>query len=390
MSTRILLLHNILWSHYKAIVFTEFNKLMEENSCELFVLQFALMENQRKGIGVIEIADHNYPYRLLFNSSLEEVPWYRKIFTIFNELRRHQFDIIIIPGYSYSMCWCALLYSKLTNRKVVVSCDSTTYDNPKHWWKEWIKKLFIAKCSAGMCYGIKSKEYLLELGMPLNKIFMRCQATDNQRIFNINDSAMLNRECDQIQAKLCPHNFIYVGRLSKEKNLEILLSAYSKVKLKNAQAADWGLIIVGEGPEKDNLQEFVKRMGVGDVYFTGGKNWKEIPRYHALSDVLVLPSLSEPWGLVVNEAMVCGLPVIVSTHCGAAYDIVYEGENGFTFDPGDEQDLQKKLTFFVDQPQAAKKMGEQSLRIIANYSPQKAALQMMRCIKTVTDKGIPS
>lgn len=388
MKTRVLLLHNILWSHYKGIVFSELNKLMEDNSCELFVIQFAMTEKQRKGLGDIDLTDHNYPYKLLFNSSLEEIPWYRQVLEIFKELRTHRFDVIIIPGYAYVMCWCALFYAKLTRKNVIVSFDSTEMDNPKSCWKEPMKRWFISKCDAAMCYGTKSKEYVVNLGMSPKNVYTRRQAADNQKIAEIHSAALLNREFNLGQANLCRHNFIYVGRLSKEKNLETLLSAYSKVKQENEQAADWGLIIVGGGPEKEALQQLVAKVGVRDVCFTGGQTWVEVPRYHALSDVLVLPSLSEPWGLVVNEAMVCGLPVLVSNHCGAAYDIVSEGENGFTFDPRDGQDLQKKLAFFVDKPQVAKRMGEQSRRIIADYSPQNAALQMLRCIKTVAAGGV--
>ncbi len=381
MKTRILLLHNILWSHYKATVFSELNKLMEDNLCELLVIQFAMTERQRKALGEIDLTNHNYPYKLLFNASIEEIPWYRQALEIFKELRTHRFSVIIIPGYAYVICWCALFYSILTRKKIIVSFDSTEIDNPKSWWKEPIKRWFINKCDASMCYGDKSREYLIKLGMSPNNIYTRCQATDNQKVAEIHSVAILNREFNLIQGNLCLHNFIYVGRLSKEKNLEILLSAYTKVKLGNEHAADWGLIIVGDGPEKEALQQLVGKVGARDVCFTGGLPWEEIPKYHALSDVLVLPSMSEPWGLVVNEAMACGLPVLVSNHCGSAYELVSEGENGFTFDPRDGRDLQKKLAFFVDQPQAVKRMGEQSRRTIVDYSPQKAARQMMNCIK---------
>jgi len=388
MKKKILLLHNILWSRYKAIVFSEFNRLMEDSIFELYVIQFAMTEMQRKGLGTIDLTDHRYPYKMIFSSSLDEVPWYRKLSKIFVELKTHSFDIIIIPGYAYIMCWCALLYSMMTNKIIVVSFDSTELDNPKYWWKESLKKWFISKCSAAMCYGTNSRLYLLKLGMPDATIFTRCQATDNQTIDEIHGEVHLNRESNQLEAKVCPHNFIYVGRLSKEKNIEILLSAYSKVKLGNEQAADWGLIIVGDGPEKEHLQQMVDKLGVRDVCFTGGRKWSEIPRYYALSDVFVLPSLSEPWGLVVNEAMVCGLPVLVSSCCGSAPDLVSERINGFTFEPKDEQDLQKKLAFFVDHPQEVKQMGERSREIIANFSPQKAAQQMMKCVVTVVEENL--
>ena len=383
MKTRVLLLHNILWSHYKAIVFSELYKLFQNDGFELLVLQLATTEKQRKNLGNIDLSSHNYPYKLLFNSSIEEIPSHKQVCAIIRELLANHFDIIVIPGYAYIMCWFALLYSRLTGKKIIVSFDSTEMDNPKQWFKEWIKRRFISQCHGAFCYGTKSKEYLVKLGMPSENVYTRCQATDNRKLADIHGAALENRDAQLCENKFCSYNCIYVGRLSEEKNIVTLLSAFARVKRENAQAHDWGLILVGDGPEKLSLQQEVADLQIPDVFFVGGKAWGEVPRYYALSNVFILPSVSEPWGLVVNEAMVCGLPVIVSNNCGAAYDIVLNGENGFTFDPLDETDLAHKMALFMDSPLEIERMGGNSRKIIADYSPLHAAEQMLRGLKTL-------
>ena len=101
-----------------------------------------------------------------------------------------------------------------------------------------------------------------------------------------------------------------------------------------------------------------------------------MPGWLAQSDVLVLPSKSEPWGLVVNEAMVCGMPVVVSDTCGCVGDLVRDGANGFTFNHAQQADLEKHLTFFIQNPGRITGMGQESLKLIAPFASGPVAAQM--------------
>ena len=159
------------------------------------------------------------------------------------------------------------------------------------------------------------------------------------------------------------------------------------LKSSNLLAQDWGLILVGDGPQRQELTALCAELDANDVYFAGGKSWREVPEFYALADVFVLPSKSEPWGLVVNEAMVCGLPVLVSNHCGSAYDLVQEGRNGFTFDPFNEQELLEKLSYFVTNSKQLATMGTRSREIITKFSPRNAALQMFKGISMIFSKN---
>jgi hypothetical protein len=194
MKTKVLILHNVLWSHYKAVVFSELNRLFREDRFELLVLQLAVTGKKQKGFGHIDLSSHNYPYRLLFNKSIEEIPWHKQIPATFKVLTTNHFDIIVIPGYAYVMCWCALLCGHLKGKTIIVSFDSTEMDNPKRWYKEWLKKFFITCCHGAFCYGTKAKEYLIKLGMPEGYIYTRCQATDNRKIADIHGAALATRD----------------------------------------------------------------------------------------------------------------------------------------------------------------------------------------------------
>ena len=117
---------------------------------------------------------------------------------------------------------------------------------------------------------------------------------------------------------------LYCGRLSEEKNLYNLVRAYHQIDDERKS-----LIFVGDGRLRQSLQDYVDELGAESVYFFGFKNRTEIPKFYAMSDVLVLPSVRETWGIVVNEAMCFGLPVIVSNQVGAGIDLVADGENGY-------------------------------------------------------------
>ncbi len=379
-SLKILILHNIMFSHYKAKVFSELAKLQETNKINIFVVQIATTEKQRPILGEIDYSIHRYPYKLLFDLPLEKVPWYKHIYAIVQVLVDYEYDVIVIPGYIYLFCWAAMAISIIRGKKLILAFDSTEMDNVRKPWKENVKKFFIRRFSSYLCYGTKSKSYLIKLGANHRNIFIRCQATDNQTIFDEYCNSQNNRACNLSKMGLPNMNFIYVGRLIKEKNIITLLAAYGAFKYNNPYGNDWGLIIVGDGPEREMLTGWVADNDIKDVCFVGGKTWKEVPKYYALSDVFVLPSISEAWGLVVNEAMTCGLPVIVSNKCGAVPDLVHDNENGFTFDPLNIKQLEGLLSYFANNKDFVKKMGKQSRDIISHYTPENAAMQMVKGI----------
>jgi glycosyltransferase involved in cell wall biosynthesis len=386
---RVLIIYDILWAHYKGKIYSELYKILSKNNYDFLVIQQALSEKGREKLGDVDLSIHQYPYKLLFKSNIEDIPIIGGILKIIKEIYSYRPNVIVIHGYSHFLCWVALFLGKFILRcKVIIGMDTTEYDNLHKSYKEFAKRFFVRFCDYAFCYGTKAKEYIIKLGMSPEKAIIKCQAVDNQTFEKIYNEHKDKREYLTLNNGFKRYNFIYVGRLSKEKNVETLIKTFKLLKANLEESEDWGLILVGEGEKKEYLKYLVKELNVEDIYFLGGKLWKEVPIYYALADVFILPSISEPWGLVVNEAMVCGLPVIVSDRAGSAYDLVKEGENGFIFSPFSEKELFEKMAFFVKNLDKIKKMGEYSKRIIAEYTPENAAYQMFKGICKVLGEEI--
>ena len=191
----------------------------------------------------------------------------------------------------------------------------------------------------------------------------------NDKVEKLFQEAYLNR----IEAKetlgLPKYNFIFTGRFVKIKNLKLLINAFAEVSTKDKKANNWGLILSGDGTEKEALKRLVADKNISSVYFLPSCEWHEVPARYALADVAVLPSLFEPFGFLVNEALVYGMPVIVSERCGSAIDLVKNGENGFTFNPNNQEDLEDKLLKIINLTDHFGAMGAKGRQLIEYFSP---------------------
>ncbi|HXA52021.1 MAG TPA: glycosyltransferase, partial [Candidatus Acidoferrum sp.] len=168
--------------------------------------------------------------------------------------------------------------------------------------------------------------------------------------------------------------------LAPEKNIDGLIRAYAAYREAGGGAA---LVIVGDGPERAALQRMAEESQYAeDIHFEGMKNAEEIAVYYAFANCFVLPSVREPWGLVVNEAMAAGLPVIVSRRCGCAEDLVIHNRNGYVFDPEDLDHLRAAMLSFDRHPEKTALMGMQSREIIGGYSPEVWASEVARSVRS--------
>jgi glycosyltransferase involved in cell wall biosynthesis len=141
------------------------------------------------------------------------------------------------------------------------------------------------------------------------------------------------------------------------------------------------LLIIGEGGERSHIEGMIQERNLqGRVHLVGQKSYQEMPLYYALAETFIHASTTEQWGLVVNEAMASGLPVMVSHHCGCAADLVQEGVNGFTFDPYDEEELAGRMHQISRDPEGRRAMGIKSQEIIASWSPSRFAQELTAAI----------
>lgn len=329
----------------------------------------------------------NFPYEILYKVPADQVRMlslFRKVSTRLNALGP---AVLIIDGYSYASCWAGLVWAKTNNKKIILWSSSNEDDHRRVFYKELIKRFIIKNCNAFNVYGTKSREYLIKLGAQKDNIFIVGNNTDNA--FYYNETMKWKKE----RLSLCQgfgipeKNFLYIGRFSSEKNIFTLLDAYGRT---TGWDSGWGLILIGSGPQKQEIESYIENSGIKNVFMPGFKQKDEIPKFLAVSDVFILPSISETWGLVVNEAMAAGLPVIVSKKCGCYPDLVRDGENGFSFNPLDKDGLFNIMKEIVDGKMDLKRMGESSLEIVKGYTPERAAKIIVETIELVTQEKIKS
>lgn len=382
-SKKVLIIHNILWTHYKGIIFSELYRIMIENGYELKVIHIAINEKGRESLGKIDLSVHNYPYILLFNKNIDKISLLGKTIRLLQAVIKFKPDLVITPGWDSPSYLFVALISKLLGIKTIISVDSTEFDNRRTVLKEAVKKIILKFYDASFTYGKASSDYVEKLGMSANRIFVKLNAVNKTAIEKVCEENKGNFQNLKKNLSLKPYNFLFVGRLSPEKNIETLIKAFRSLKENSPRAELWGLVIVGDGPLMGSLKSIVNEYNIRDVIFVGGKPWEETVVYYLLSNVFVLSSLSEPWGLVVNEAMICGLPVIVSRKAGASFDLVIEGENGFIFEPTNVVMLTNVMRKFIDGEVDMERMGKRSQEIIKDYTPQNVATKMFEGMKTI-------
>lgn len=130
------------------------------------------------------------------------------------------------------------------------------------------------------------------------------------------------------------------------------------------------MIILGTGPDEDELRKQVAEASIPEVVFAGFQQFDQLIAYYAFAGAFIHPALQEQWGLVVNEAMACGLPIGVSKTVGAAYDLVEDGVNGFKFDPNEMSSIEGALTRLAADPDHRERMANSSREIIQSWTPE--------------------
>ena len=203
---------------------------------------------------------------------------------------------------------------------------------------------------------------------PKSKCIIRCQAA---ALSDDYDPKEVVERRIQAQRPAESPLFLYVGRLSAEKGIETLLAAFTAVLRKLPSSR---LKLVGDGPSKAALQFLAADLGItGSVDFTGGVQPEAIASSYLESTCLVLPSFSEPWGLVVNEALAYGCPVLVSNRCGCVPEMASNPLTGMVFEAGDSAQLAERLLAAPGQFKDWGATANRCLHEISTYTPRNAA-----------------
>lgn len=315
-------------------------------------------------------------------------------FSIFKEIIKNKYDAVLINSWSYLSDWFVVLAGVLTKTPVFLRAENPfNQEILKSKWKLWLKKIILGKIlfpriKTFLYIGEENKKFYKFYGVPNEKLVFTPYAVDNSRFIN---------EAINLKSQICETNLknsfrpeieissrfrenlkndlginpnaiviLFVGKLIEKKRPMDLLKAFQNV---SSRISHISLLFVGDGELKPRLEKYVKDNKLEKVYFVGFKNQTELPRYYAVADVFVLPSgAGETWGLVVNEAMCFGLPIIISDLVGCGTDLVKYNENGYILPVGNIEKLSEYLEELINNENKRKIFGEKSLEIVQKYN----------------------
>ena len=355
---------------------------------------------------------------------------------IFRELDELQPQAVAVAGWGTADARACLAWCKQNGAKAIVMSETRAADGRRVWWKEWIKSRLVRKFDGALCGGESHKRYLMDLGIPAERIAFGYNVVDNQFFGEIR-----NRECreqgnlttedtesTEVEARAClsgqdgdssPDNgpypyFLASNRFVERKNLKGLIRAYAKYvesfqfsafSFQQSPGVVWPLVLLGDGELRGELEELCVEIGLktakgfshgvtehtegedfklnsyklktpaagGLVVFAGFRQIEELPAFYSGAGAFVHPALEEPWGLVINEAMASGLPVLSSRNVGAAEELVVEGKTGYLFDPNNIEEMagaMAKVSTLTIKDRMD--MGRAALEMVERKAPVKA------------------
>jgi len=292
-----------------------------------------------------------------------------------------------VYGWARATNWLAMTAAAATRTPLLLRGESNLL-NPvspvKKLLKSGLLKPLFAATAGFLSIGRYNTEFYRNWGVPTDKIYLAPYAVDND--YWMARSASLGTRKSQLKRELGFDPDIpvvlFAGKLIAVKRPFDLLQAFDQVSKRVAAS----LIFLGDGELRQELETYARQRGLTNVRFVGFKNQTEIAPFFALADAFVLPSGCEPWGLVINEAMCFGLPVIASDKVGAGGDLVQPGVNGSVYPVGDVAMLSRHLEELLLNPALRHAAGQASGKLIQNWGISQSVDGVVKCLRRVVGK----
>lgn len=331
-----------------------------------------------------------YKYKFLKNFSLKPSSdfWGQINPEIIREIIKNRYDAILIFGWNSFSNWLAFATAFVIGTPILLRGENPlNQELLKDKWKIKIKKIILGglfrRIGAFLYMGEENKGFYQYYGAPEEKLFFCPYAVDNERFIKESEKQAVGRESFRRELNIDKNQIVilFLGKLIEKKRPFDLLKAYHRLATENQQSGDKAvLVFVGAGNLRAPLEKYTKDNNLKNVHFVGFKNQTEVSKYYALADIFVLPSgMGETWGLVTNEAMCFGLPVVLSDLVGCARNLAKQGENGYTYPLGDTGRLADCLKNLINDNKR-KSFKKKSLKIIYNYSYEKNVNSILRAL----------
>ena len=285
-------------------------------------------------------------------------------------LRRARPEVIVCGGYNYLASWQAQRWARQNRVRFLLWCESTASDRRgEHVLVESLKESFLRGCDGFVVPGRSALEYVRSLGAPSERVFVAPNAVDTNLFASGEKTVRGQAEQVRQELGLPARYFLFVGRLVEAKGVFDLLEGYSL--LRPELRSEVGLVFAGDGPRRAQLEALAREIYPGAVHFPGFVHREELANYYGLAECLVLPTHSDTWGMVVNEAMACGLPVICTDVAGCAADLVKS--NGRVVAAGNAAQLAGAMEEIAGDAGLRSSMSRKSAEMIQSYSPELCA-----------------
>ena len=300
-------------------------------------------------------------------------------------LKQQLVDVLFVPSYWPGYALGAVLAARSMGVSVVIMTDSHHSSGANNELSLAVKTQLLRLADAAFVAGSNHRAFMRSLGLPADRIFDGYDIVDNAYFIRESDAA--RAKADEWRAKLAlPRKYLLsLGRLVAKKNLETVIQAYARLVAAGAHGGH-ALVIVGSGSERERLIALARHYSLpvrlspderlaseqgGEVLLYPFAQVETTPVFYALATAFILASRTDEWGLVVNEAMASGLPVVVSRSVGAAPDLVRPGENGYRFYADNPEELALCLERLCKREEIAAQFGVQARIDIAAWGPDR-------------------
>ena len=288
------------------------------------------------------LTGHSYKFLANWTTNKHRMPFGRINPGIVPELLFGRYDAIL-TDYANVSTWLACVTAKARGFAIIMRAEADLDRPYRDKWtdlKERYLSSVLRRVDAVMYSCEKNRRYFQHFGVPRDKLFPLTSSVDNHYFID------LSRHRERLRDELRRRHGVpaeavvamFAGRMTKRKRAVDLARAFAEVS--PCVPRLW-VMFVGDGPERETIDS--RLAGNGRVVFTGFRNHDELPSYYFASDMFVMPSEWDPSPKALNEALICGLPVLISAGVGLAHDIVVDGVNGFVFDAGDVSTLARGL-----------------------------------------------
>jgi glycosyltransferase involved in cell wall biosynthesis len=311
--------------------------------------------------------------------------------TIIGRLGAGRFDALLVHGWMRATNWLAI-GAALGHRIPILMRGESNALAPARGWRPVVKRPLLSalfrRIDAFLAIGRHNADFYRRYGVPEEKIVPAPYSVDND-VFVAEARQLASAKTELKQAHGISSGLpvvLFVGKLIDVKRPADLLQAVEAV----ARSRQVALAFVGDGPRASSLARDVHDRRIPNVHFFGFRNQRELPSFYAMADLFVLPSSFEPWGLVVNEAMCFGLPVIVTDRVGAGGDLVRDDENGSVVSVGDTSALAARIDRVLGDEARRAAMGRKSLEIIEVWSQRETVRGVVTALARVTRRAAPA